>query len=82
MCVAFGRAQQVVAQRTVRGQLWPLWELFDNNIAKEMRVVNAFLDPIVDEARNKKLLEGDDLEKLDIRDQSLLDELVRSIDGM
>lgn len=77
---AFGRAQLLVAQRTVRGQLWPLWELFDNKMAKEMRIVNAFLDPLVEAAQKKKALDSEDLERLEFREQSLLDELVRSID--
>ncbi|KAK7046126.1 hypothetical protein VNI00_007129 [Paramarasmius palmivorus] len=74
--------QNVVSFRVRVGPLWPLWELLEDKSIAPMKVVNAFVEPIVSEAvgrkkanrtRNKKSNEIDE-------DETLLDHLVNLTD--
>ncbi|KAF7967615.1 hypothetical protein HWV62_33667 [Athelia sp. TMB] len=47
---AFAAAQVVAVNRSMRRWAWPLAELFADAMAPPMRVVSAFLDPIVERA--------------------------------
>lgn len=47
---AFQESQFVVAQRETMGSTWPLREIWGDKSAKHMRVVNAYIEPIVHDA--------------------------------
>src|SRR5690242_3723777 len=47
---AFVNAQLVVAARERVGWIWPLFEMFEDKVKPFMKVVNAFIDPIVNDA--------------------------------
>ncbi|KAJ2921173.1 hypothetical protein H1R20_g15922, partial [Candolleomyces eurysporus] len=78
---AFLRAQMVAAQRDKAGWVWPLLEIFGDRAKKEMKLVNEFIDPIVETAvrRNAEKVKsnvGEQAKKKDIRDdESFLDHL-------
>ena len=78
----------MIARRAVKGQLWPLFELFDGTCARHKNTINSFLDPLIERARKERKLnpqfEAKDVEKDGQnmeQSKTLLDELVRSIDG-
>ncbi|KZP21731.1 cytochrome P450 [Athelia psychrophila] len=52
--VAFAQSQELISQRARIGWIWPLFEIFKDNTAKPMKVVNEFLDPILKEAVDKQ----------------------------
>jgi len=45
--------QMVVSQRERLDFVWPLWEIFENKTTKPMKVVDAFIEPIVADAISK-----------------------------
>jgi len=47
--------QMVVSQRERLDFVWPLWEIFENKTTKSMKVVDAFIEPIVADAISKML---------------------------
>ncbi|KAG2143717.1 cytochrome P450 [Suillus clintonianus] len=71
---AFSQAQQIINRRVSMGQTWPLVEILADSTAQHMKVVNAFLDPILKDALEKhsKAVELDRNED----DQTLVDHLV------
>ncbi|KAJ7648704.1 cytochrome P450 [Mycena polygramma] len=78
----FNAAMQVIAQREWIGAPWPLWEMFEDQTVAPMKVVSAFLDPIISAAIEKKrLAEGLALAaetKGEVEAETLLDELLNS----
>ncbi|KAI0663216.1 cytochrome P450 monooxygenase pc-3 [Cubamyces menziesii] len=82
---AFAGAQHVVSIRSRTGWVWHLRELFKDDSAEHMRVVDAFLQPILEEAIAKnraakgqgaiEAKEGEEDE-----DETLLDHLVKITD--
>ncbi|KAH7927164.1 cytochrome P450 [Leucogyrophana mollusca] len=50
---AFAGAQHAIAKRNLLGEIWPLLEIFTDRTAKHMKIVNAFLDPILKDAIQK-----------------------------
>ncbi|PCH37761.1 cytochrome P450 monooxygenase pc-2 [Wolfiporia cocos MD-104 SS10] len=81
---AFQQAQHVVSERATLGRIWPLFEIFRNKTDPYMKVVDAYLEPILKEAVAKKEerirqgmmvteKESDALED----DETLLDHLVK-----
>ncbi|RPD66741.1 cytochrome P450 monooxygenase pc-3 [Lentinus tigrinus ALCF2SS1-7] len=78
---AFADAQRAVSERPRVGWLWPLKEIFKSRTDEDMAVVNAFLEPILQEALRKKeerAKAGLDLdEKESQENETLLDHLVR-----
>ena len=42
--------QMVVSQRERLDFVWPLWEIFENKTKKPMKVIDAFIEPIVADA--------------------------------
>jgi hypothetical protein len=72
---AFRTAQVVVHRRQYVGWLWPLTEIFEDKTSKSMRLVNAFVEPIIKEAleRKQRVVNEDD--------ETLLDHLVKATDG-
>jgi len=51
---AFLDVQVVVSQRERLDLVWPLWEVFENRTKKPMKVVDAFIEPMVADAIAKK----------------------------
>ncbi|RXW17453.1 hypothetical protein EST38_g8392 [Candolleomyces aberdarensis] len=77
---AFLRAQMVAAQRDKAGWVWPLLEIFGDRAKKEMKLVNEFIDPIVETAvkRNVEKVKsnvGEQVKKDIQDDESFLDHL-------
>ncbi|KAG8215368.1 cytochrome P450 [Butyriboletus roseoflavus] len=75
---AFAAAQQALSRRFLIGGSWPLFELFQDHTREPMKVVNAFLDPILEDAIAKQkesegLLDAEN----DTEGETLLDHLVR-----
>ncbi|KAH7906601.1 cytochrome P450 [Hygrophoropsis aurantiaca] len=75
---AFAEAQHGISRRVIAGQIWPLFEIFKDQTAEPMNVVNAFLEPIVKDAIEKHKQS----EKMGMKDEfadeeTLLDHLVR-----
>ncbi|EIN04294.1 cytochrome P450 monooxygenase pc-3 [Punctularia strigosozonata HHB-11173 SS5] len=77
---AFGASQDVLAQRATVGPIWPLFEMKRDGTAEPMRIVNAFIDPILKEAMRKRpageVRSGEGKEEVADED-TLLDYLVR-----
>ncbi|KAG9217637.1 hypothetical protein CCMSSC00406_0003674 [Pleurotus cornucopiae] len=86
---AFLQAQQIIAGRERMGWTWPLTELWGDKTNEHMRVVDAFIAPIVKDAVKKKRSADEekgiagaatlDMEKKDdvSDDETLLDHLVK-----
>ena len=77
-------AQTILARRSRFGTAWPLFEIFDNRLAEDMKIIRAFVDPIIEKAveravakkgtanfETKEVLEG----------ETLLDHLVKGTQG-
>ncbi|KAJ7227719.1 cytochrome P450 [Mycena haematopus] len=77
---AFNDSMQVIAEREYIGSIWPLWEIARDKTAAPMKIVSAFLDPIIAAAIEKKRLsEGLATEKKgNVEADTLLDELLNS----
>ncbi|KAJ7464337.1 cytochrome P450 monooxygenase pc-1 [Mycena latifolia] len=76
---AFNEAIQVIAEREYIGHIWPLFEIFQDKSAAPMKIVSAFLDPIIHAAVEKKqLAEAMATEKSNVEADTLLDELLNS----
>lgn len=73
---AFSQAQQTINRRVSIGQTWPLVEILADSTAQHMKVVDAFLDPILKDALEKRrtTVEFDKTELAD--DQTLVDHLI------
>ncbi|KAG1809092.1 cytochrome P450 [Suillus subaureus] len=73
---AFSQAQQSINRRLSIGQTWPLNEILADSTELHMKVVDAFLDPILKDAleKNSTAVEFDKNEFSD--DQTLVDHLV------
>jgi cytochrome P450 len=80
---AFLDAQHAIATRERVGHVWPLFEIFEDKTKAPMKIVNSFIDPIVNDAieRHKRAKAmGEKLGNLTEADdeaESLLDSLVR-----
>ncbi|KAG2354435.1 cytochrome P450 [Suillus spraguei] len=73
---AFSEAQQAINRRIYLGQIWPLTEILADDTAQHMKVVNAFLDPILKDVLEKHSTTGE-FDKNDFADdQTLVDHLV------
>jgi hypothetical protein len=80
---AFNESMQVIAEREYIGAIWPLFEISRDKSAAAMKIVSAFLDPIIAAAIEKKrAAEGIATEeKGDVEAETLLDELLSSTSG-
>ncbi|KAL0580998.1 hypothetical protein V5O48_000992 [Marasmius crinis-equi] len=56
---AFLEAQEGIATRERLGHVWPLLEIFEDKVEGPMKIVSAFIDPIIEEAVAKKKARGD-----------------------
>ncbi|KAG2354387.1 cytochrome P450 [Suillus spraguei] len=73
---AFSEAQQTINRRISLGQIWPLTEILADDTAQHMKVVNAFLDPILKDALEKHSTTGEFNKNDFADDQTLVDHLV------
>lgn len=75
---AFSVAQEVLADRSTIGWTWPFLEIFQDKTKPSMKIVDAYLGPIladaVEKARNASPMEGKN--EID-EDATLLDHLVK-----
>jgi hypothetical protein len=87
---AFDEAQKLTALRARRGIMWPLYEMWRDEVEVPMRVVRAFVEPIVKGAvereKGRALKEGRGYSKNGIGEvpregESLLEHLVKLTDG-
>lgn len=82
---AFGKVQQIVAERPRLGWVWPLKEIFKTSTDEYMEIVDGFIEPILKDALRKKeqrLKEEHDLDdKESQEDETLLDQLVKQTSG-
>ncbi|KAG2745878.1 cytochrome P450 [Suillus brevipes Sb2] len=74
---AFADAQTIIALRPRKGWIWPLFEIFKDNTAAPMRIVNSFIDPILKEAIAKKQSHANGEKDVENDDETLLDHLVQ-----
>lgn len=83
---AFSKSMFYIAEREHLGIVWPLYEMFCDKTKAPMKIVSAYLDPIISAAVEKKRaaemlklktarLEGE------VEAETLLDELLRSTSG-
>ena len=85
--VAFAEAQDVIALRVRTGWIWPWLELFKDRTIAPMRVVDAYLVPILEGALKKAKEEKEAGLASEIKagevgeDDTLLDHLVRLTHG-
>ncbi|EJD53569.1 CYP63 cytochrome P450 monooxygenase-like protein [Auricularia subglabra TFB-10046 SS5] len=80
---AFNQAQVVISNRLWVGPIWPLYEFWQDKTKEPMKVIDAFIDPILAQALSKKKervalgeLAADDKEEA----ATLLDHLVMHTD--
>lgn len=84
---AFLAAQEHIANRERMGWIWPLFEIWQDKTREPMRVVDAYLGPIVRGALERKKDDKEHRmeeveEKMDDGDdETLLDHLVNLTDG-
>ena len=82
---AFAAAQEAVTFRVRVGDIWPYFELLGSKTQAHMRVVDAFLDPIlkaaVEKARVEKTMLGGRSKEEIGEDETLLDHLVKFTSG-
>jgi cytochrome P450 len=77
---AFAMAQHIVSQRLRRGWLWTLFELWGDDTVGPMKVVNAYIEPILKNAIEKAKMDvshGDKPISKSSDEDTLLDHLVR-----
>ncbi|CCO36068.1 Cytochrome P450 52A3 OS=Candida maltosa GN=CYP52A3 PE=1 SV=3 [Rhizoctonia solani AG-1 IB] len=90
---AFGRAQDLLSNRFSLGHLWPWMELFWDHTEEEMKVIHAYVTPILkrklDEKRalrldnkTKAVAEDSDVKGLEEAEDTLLDHLVHLTDDI
>ncbi|KAF8753826.1 cytochrome P450 [Rhizoctonia solani] len=88
--VAFGRAQDLLADRFSWAHLWPWLELFWNRTEQEMEAIDAYVTPILKRkleekhdlglrAKSKTVMDGNQLEEAG---DTLLDHLVQLTDDI
>jgi hypothetical protein len=80
---AFSQAQVIVSQRVRRSWLWPLFEPFADKTEEPMKTVNAYIEPILKDAIEKRKVAAMRGEKLsdELSDDTLLDHLVQQTTG-
>ncbi|CAE6471441.1 unnamed protein product [Rhizoctonia solani] len=90
---AFGRAQDLLADRFSLGSLWPWMELFWNRTEQEMKVIDAYVTPILKrkldekralgfDAKSKTVAENTNANELEEAGDTLLDHLVQLTDDI
>ncbi|KAH8101718.1 cytochrom P450 [Cristinia sonorae] len=81
---AFARAQDTIASRGRLGYIWPWLEIFKDKTKDDMKIVDAFLNPILKDALEKRRNEVEaglwqDVDGEEVADEdTFLDHLVRT----
>lgn len=82
---AFLQSQEIISSRERYGWIWPLAEIWEDQSKAPMKIVNAYLDPIIQEAiEKKKAAPPTEEKKLDshVEDgETLIDHLVSLTSG-
>ncbi|KAG5653247.1 hypothetical protein H0H81_001504 [Sphagnurus paluster] len=79
---AFLEAQEIIASRERFGWIWPLTEIMGDKTKEPMKIVNDYLDPIIQEAITKNKVKPISDEKKEVEDgETLIDHLVRQSSG-
>lgn len=79
---AFANAQLTTARRSRFGSLWPLLELWKDKTEDDMKIVNAFIDPILRDAVAKRKKPTEFTDKKEIGEgETLLDHLITYTEG-
>ena len=82
---AFATVQRIVSERPRVGWVWPMMEVFKSAPDEHMTVVDAFIEPILQDALRKKeerAKAGEDLDDKESQDdETLLDHLVKQTSG-
>ena len=83
---AFLQSQELISERERLGWIWPLFEILKDKTAEPMKIVNAYLDPIIKDALEKKRLAAPLLDEKQGEakvgdDETLLDHLVNLTSG-
>jgi len=77
---AFNRAQEHTFPRGIYGKMWPLFEFWEDRVAKDKKITYEFTDPLIKAAlEKKKAAKG--IYEVDRDDSTLLDHLVQQTDG-
>lgn len=89
---AFLKAQIISARRGRYGTAWPLYEFWKDDVAEEMKTIDAFIMPLLHDALRKKDLKKNTGDSVDSRpdvkteeedgEQTLLGHLVNLTDGI
>lgn len=86
---AFARSQEIVARRNRFNSAWPLAEFWQDKTQPHLEIINAFIDPILKDAVQKKrdaiasgLRTGDSGEKAIEEDDTFLSHLVQSTENI
>jgi hypothetical protein len=76
---AFLEAQFTICQRERYGLVWPLFEIFGDKTKEPMKIVNAFIEPMIAAAIAKKANAQPEKEESleEIQEGTLLDHLVQ-----
>ncbi|KAL4249120.1 cytochrome P450 family protein [Abortiporus biennis] len=76
---AFAEAQVTVGRRLRRSILWPLFEFFKYDTEEPMKVVNAYIEPILRQALERSAVSTTDEKDIDKvgEEETLLDYLVK-----
>ncbi|KAG6844792.1 hypothetical protein H0H87_003721 [Tephrocybe sp. NHM501043] len=85
---AFLEAQEAISSRERYGWIWPLMEIWEDKTKKPMEIVRAYLDPIIQDAMEKKKATSTDTAMEEKKDaahveegESLIDHLVSQSSG-
>lgn len=83
---AFLASQEIISSRERFGWIWPLAEIMEDKTKEPMKIVNAYLAPIIQEAIAKKNAtpkqeEGEKDEKVVADGETLIDHLVNLSSG-
>lgn len=79
---AFETAQQVISQRARIGRLWPLFELFCDRNVGHAKVIQEYLDPLVQRAMDDHAQEKRAGVSNSIADKTFLQHLVEGTEGV
>ncbi|KAG6885432.1 hypothetical protein C0993_001749 [Termitomyces sp. T159_Od127] len=83
---AFAQAQEVISSRERYGWIWPLTEIFEDKTKKPMKIVRAYLDPIIQDAiaKNNAAPKNESKEKSESHveeGETLIDHLINITSG-
>ena len=79
---AFTEAQNISALRSSLGNNWPLFEFWSDKVAPLRKIMDTFMEPLLEEALTKRKLEnGADVKKDNDGSGTLLAHLVKHTQG-